>query len=297
MFYAMFCQTKHKIMKSNTKPTSAKRVLRATSHRSKEAGGIQAVAMALKLVAHLSKQTESVGVTSIAEALGTTKSRIHRHLQTLVQQGYARQEPISERYHIGPALINISISISENYDLVGMARSALIGLREALGHSAVVSRIEHDGVRVLLTLTGKSPIEIGVKPGSLLSLHATGQGKVTLAFGAQETRERILDSDLEALTPHTITTSRALAAELARVKKQGWATAPNETLIGMNALAAPVFDGRGVLAGTISIVDSIQYIPAVPSPEQIKHTLIAAAKVSASLGYKPRTATVVAASK
>jgi DNA-binding IclR family transcriptional regulator len=250
--------------------------------------------MALKLVAHLSRQAEPVGVTAIAEALGTTKSRIYRHLQTLLQQGYARQEPISERYHIGPALINIGLSISENYDLGGMARSALIGLRDALGHSAVVSRIEPDGIRVLLTLSGKSPIEIGVKPGSLLPLHATGQGKVTLAFGPQEMRERILGSELEALTPHTITTSRALAAELARVKKQGWATAPNETLIGMNALAAPVFDGRGVLAGTISIVDSIQYIPAVPRPEQIKQTLIAAAKVSASLGYKPRAAAVVA---
>jgi DNA-binding IclR family transcriptional regulator len=136
-----------------------------------------------------------------------------------------------------------------------------------------------------------------VKPGSLLSLHATGQGKVTLAFGPQETRERVLDSKLEPLTPHTITTSRALAAELARVKKQGWATAPNETLIGMNALAAPIFDGRGVLAGTISIVDSIQYIPAVPTPEQIKQTLIAAAKVSASLGYKPGAAAVVAESR
>lgn len=284
-------------MENKFRSPLAKRVVRAASPRSKEAGGIQAVVMALQLIAHLSKQTEAVGVTAIAEALGTTKSRIHRHLQTLVRQGYARQEAISERYHIGPALINIGISISENYDLVGMARGALRDLREALGHSAVVSRIESDGVRVLLTLSGKSPIEIGVKPGSLLSLHATGQGKVALAFGAPEVREHILDSDLEAFTPHTITTSRALAAELARVKKQGWATAPNETLIGMNALAAPVFDGRGVLAGTISIVDSIQYIPAVPTPEQIKHTLIAAAKVSASLGYKPRPVAPAAPAK
>jgi len=284
-------------MKTASKLTNAKNVLRTTSHRTKEADGIQAVVMALKLVAHLSRQPEPVGVTAIAEALGTTKSRIHRHLQTLIQQGYARQEAISERYHIGPALINIGISISENYDLVGMARSALTGLREALGHSAVVSRIEPDGIRVLLTLSGKSPIEIGVKPGTLLPLHTTGQGKVTLAFGPQEMRERVLDSKLEAFTPHTITTPRVLAAELARVKKQGWATAPNETLIGMNALAAPIFDGRGVLAGTISIVDSIQYIPAVPTPEQIKQTLIAAAKISASLGYKPGAAAVVAESK
>lgn len=285
------------MIKAVSLPTNAKKDLRTTSHRTKEAGGVKAVVLALKLVAHLSRQPEPVGVTAIAEALGTTKSRVHRHLQTLIQLGYARQEAISERYHIGPALINIGISISENYDLVGMARSALTGLREALGHSAVVSRIEPDGIRVLLTLSGKSPIEIGVKPGSLLPLHATGQGKVTLAFGPQETRERVLDSKLEAFTPHTITSSRALAAELARVKKQGWATAPNQTLIGMNALAAPIFDGRGVLAGTLSIVDSIQYIPAVPTPEQIKQTLLAAAKVSASLGYKPGAAGVVAEPK
>ncbi|MES2512368.1 MAG: IclR family transcriptional regulator [Pseudomonadota bacterium] len=252
------------------------------------AGGIQSVVMTLQVVAHLARQTEASGVTAIAEALGTTKSRIHRHLQTLVQQGYAQQEAISERYRIGPALINIGMTISENYDLVGLSRSALRELREVLGHSAVVSRVEPDGIRVLLAISGKSPIEIGVKPGSLLSLHGTGQGKVTLAFGDQDIRERVLGSSLAALTPHTITTSRALSAELAKVKKQGWATAPNETLVGLNALAAPVFDGRGLLAGTISIVDLIQYIPAVPSASQVKHLLIAASKISASLGYKPR---------
>ncbi len=112
---------------------------------------------------------------------------------------------------------------------------------------------------------------------------------MTLAFGNSDMRERTLDSVLQPMTPKTITSSRALVAELAKAKKQGWATAPSETLIGLNALAAPVFDGRGVLAGTISIVDSIQYIPAVPSAEQLRHLLIAAAKVSASLGYKPRS--------
>lgn len=251
--------------------------------------------MALRLVAHLSQQSEPVGVTSIAEALGTTKSRIHRHLQTLVQQGYARQEALGERYQVGPALVNVGMAVSANYDLVSMARAALKELREALGHSAVVSRIEPDGIRVLLTVQGKSAFEIGVKPGSLLSLHATAQGKVTLAFGDQQMRERVFDSELRVFTPHTLATSRALASELAKVKKQGWATSPNESLIGFNALAAPVFDARGVLAGTISIVDSVQYIPSVPTAEQIRHTLIAAAKISASLGYKPRPPAAAAA--
>ncbi|MES1980393.1 MAG: IclR family transcriptional regulator [Pseudomonadota bacterium] len=278
-------------MQARPKTTLPPPPLRFSTQTRRDPGGIQSVAMALRLVAHLSVQTEAVGVTAIAAALGTTKSRIHRHLQTLVQQGYAMQDRMTERYEVGPALINIGISISAKHDLVSVARDSLRELREVLGHSVVLSRIEPDGIRVLLTLPGKSLIEIGVKPGSLLPLHATAQGKVTLAFGDQEMRGRILDSALVPLTPKTITTSRALAADLAKTKRQGCATAPNETLIGFNALAAPVFDSRGVLAGTISIVDSIQYLGVVPTDEQIRHTLAAAARVSASLGYKPRAVT------
>ena len=54
------------------------------------------------------------------------------------------------------------------------------------------------------------------------------------------------------------------------MKKQGWATAANEVLFGMNALAAPVFDHRGHYAGAIAIVGSTQFIEAKPAAKQVK---------------------------
>ena len=68
--------------------------------------GIQSVVLALRVIEHLAQSRRPVGVTSLANALGTTKSRIYRHLQTLVQQGYIVRSEQLERYKVGSRLIS-----------------------------------------------------------------------------------------------------------------------------------------------------------------------------------------------
>jgi outer membrane protein TolC len=63
--------------------------------------GVQAVVLALRILEYLAPQRDAVGVTALAQALGTTKSRIYRHLRTLVQQGYIVQSAETERYRVG----------------------------------------------------------------------------------------------------------------------------------------------------------------------------------------------------
>jgi DNA-binding IclR family transcriptional regulator len=72
---------------------------------------------------------------------------------------------------------------------------------------------------------------------------------------------------------------------VAKVARQGFAVAPQEALMGVNALAAPVFDAAAELAGTITIVGSIQHLPATPPADIIAAVKNAAANVSARLGY------------
>jgi len=253
--------------------------------------GVQAVALTLRILEHLVRERRAVGVTSFAQALGTTKSRIFRHLQTLTAHGYLAQEPETERYQIGPRLISLGRQVSDNLDIVDIATPVLRQLRDALGHYTVISQVEHDGVRVLAAISGHSVVEIGVKRGSLLLYHASAQGKIALAFGSEETRRRVLRSRLEILTPFTIASAAALELELERVRRQGWAVGFNESLIGLNTLAAPVFDATGMLVATVGIVDSIQFIPETPSGDQIRETVAAAAQISELLGHHPSSAT------
>jgi DNA-binding IclR family transcriptional regulator len=87
------------------------------------------------------------------------------------------------------------------------------------------------------------------------------------------------------MTEHTIATPSALRAEIEQIRHQGWATAPNEALIGINTLAAPIFESSGAMVGAVAIVDSVQCLPPVPAPEQIAAVIEAARAVSSEFGY------------
>jgi DNA-binding IclR family transcriptional regulator len=55
--------------------------------------------------------------------------------------------------------------------------------------------------------------------------------------------------------------------------------------IGVNALAAPVFDHRRDWRGALALVGASQFIPETPSDAQIVHVTQAAAAASRRLGW------------
>jgi DNA-binding IclR family transcriptional regulator len=247
--------------------------------------GVQAVLLALRILEAMAAQRGPVGITELATALGTTKSRIHRHLQTLLQQGYVARDGDTERYVIGAALVALSYQAGENVDLGSAARQAMVELRDTLGHSTVVSRVEVSGLRVLSTVPGRAGIEVSVKPGSLLSYRSSAQGKVAIAFGPDSLRNLAEKAKSEPLTQFTITDREQWTGEIERVRAQGWAAAANEWVVGVNAIAAPIFGPGGALAGTIGIVDWIRALPSPPETRTLERVVAAAARISAALGY------------
>lgn len=250
--------------------------------------GVQAVVLTLRILEHLAQQGRPVGVTELAAALGTTKSRIYRYLQTLRQENYIIQSRGTERYQIGARLVTLTRASSESFELLTASYDTLGQLRDTLGHSTVISVPERSCVRVLATIIGKSNVEIGVRPGSTLPLNGSAQGKLVLAFGGKELEASVLCTEFVKLTPETIMDSGVLTREVAKVAEQGWAVAPNETMLGANALAAPVFDAAGELVATIAVLDSIQFLEPQPSEAQIRHVVDAACRISKRLGHAGR---------
>lgn len=254
--------------------------------------GVQAVEFALDILEYVAQQGATVGVSELARAFGTSKNRIHRHLQTLVSTGYLLRDSETERYGISARLMALGHAVSESFEISSAARQVAEELRDALGHAVAISQPEPGGSRIVMLVRNRSNIEIAVKPGSLLEYHASAQGKITLAFGPPTLLEAVLASDLSHLTPYTITAPERLRHEIEQVRRQGWACAPNEVMIGLNALAAPIFSGLGQFIGAIALTDSVQFIPEVPTSEQVHALLAAAGRISANLGYRePRRRT------
>lgn len=250
--------------------------------------GVRSVQLAFDVLEAVAAEQDEIGVSELANRLATTKGTVFRHLQTLAERGYVSQNPSSTRYKLGVRAHLLGQAAAGRIDLLAASEAPARALREETGITVVVSAVSVRGVTVMTTLLGKSPLEIGVRPGSELTLHATAQGKAAAAFAHPSLMPAIRRRGLTRETDHTIQDFDALAAELARCVARGYATAPEEETLGINALAAPILGQDGHALGTIAIVGSIQHIPRDPATEQIDAVLRAAAKVSWELGYAGR---------
>src|SRR4030095_3923116 len=100
--------------------------------------GVQAVVFALQILEYLAQHRSTVGVTDLARVFDTTKSRMHRHLQTLVAAGYVMRDDETERYRSGARLIAFGRAVSENFELTSAARPVMESLRTSLGHAVAL---------------------------------------------------------------------------------------------------------------------------------------------------------------
>jgi IclR family transcriptional regulator, KDG regulon repressor len=252
----------------------------------KETVGVQAVLFALEILEYVAVQREALGVTAIAEHFNTNKSKVFRHLRTLAQQGYVVQDQASERYRVGARMVALGHAINDSVDILREAEPVMRKVRNTLSHSVILGMMDKGGVRVVSVQSGKSAIEILVKPGSLLGYHYSAQGKIALAHGGAALVRKVLATDLTAMTHKTIANAKHLDKELLQIRKQGWAIAPDEMMMGLNALAVPIFDASGQIAATLAIVDSVQFVTAKPTKTQISTLMEAGQSISESLGFR-----------
>jgi DNA-binding IclR family transcriptional regulator len=244
--------------------------------------------LALRILDHLAEQASPVALTAIAQTFSASKSTVYRHLSALARHGFVRRDVSTGRYAIGIKLMVLGETSRGNFEIVIVARDALLKLRDTTGQAVSLCTLLDDDLVVLDLMHGRSVVEFTTRPGTRLALHASAHGKIWLAFGPEALIKKVISTPRQAWTSHTLTDARTIAAEVQAVHKRGWSTAPNQAVMGVNTLAAPVFDHRGVLAGSIAIVGSTQVIAPKPVPAQLSAVLEAARNVSRDLGWRGR---------
>jgi len=240
--------------------------------------------VSLRILELMAADGADLGVTQLADMLGMPKARVHRHLTSLRQEGYVTQNSKTSRYQIGWRLFLFGQQLVRQFNVVGLARPVMEELRDTVGQTIVISTFTDNHVVVLDLVRGRSPLEILLNPGTQYMLHSVAQGKLVLAYGNPALLQSLVATPLQSCTPNTIVDADRLQAEIDIVRKRGWAEAPEELFMGVNALAAPIFQSGGTLFGTLAIVGSIHFLPAKANPASVEALKSAAAKISALMG-------------
>jgi DNA-binding IclR family transcriptional regulator len=136
-----------------------------------------------------------------------------------------------------------------------------------------------DGIDCPQTVRAYVPI------GGRAPAHSVATGKAILAF-LPPARLADVAATMKRYTRRTVVGKDALAAELAQIRRRGFAVNRGEWEDGVGAIAAPVFDASGEAVASIGIILPVIRLTPAKVTQMSDLTVAAAAEVSRRLGHQ-----------
>lgn len=193
-------------------------------------------------------------VLTLAELSGRSalpKTTAHRLAGQLVAERLL-ERAADGRYSLGMRLFEIGELVPRHRSLSTVALPVMEDLREVTRqriHLAVL-----DGVDVLyVEILGSGGVPVTSRPGGRWPAHATGVGKVMLAYSPLAVVRERIEAGLTRFTPRTITTPGALTRSLQAIRSEGLAYDREESHLGISCVAAPIFGTNRKISAGLSV--------------------------------------------
>lgn len=214
-------------------------------------GSIQSIERAAAVIRLLATGPGRLRLGEVAAALGMPKGTAHGILRTLVQVGFVDHDTHSGRYWLGATLLDLGSARLDANELRARSMSWADPLAARSGEAVRVAILDEAEVLVVHSVFRPDRSAQSTGLGDRLPAHATALGKVLLAFSALG--GGLLDAELTAYTTRTLTDPARLAAELARIRVQGFGVDRGEHRAEAAGIAAPIHGYGGLVVAAVAV--------------------------------------------
>jgi DNA-binding IclR family transcriptional regulator len=191
-------------------------------------------------------------LTEIARRTKLPLTTVHRHVRELVDW-HALQRCPDGSYQIGARLWQLGLLSPIHAELRELASPHLQDLWSATGDTVHLAVREGNQALYVERLGGLRSVRVVSRPGVTLPLHATGVGKVLLAWAPPEVRRQVL-ARLPRITPFTVVEPARLTAQLTDVRRTGTAWTREEMALGASSIAVGVGGADGEIVAAVGLV-------------------------------------------
>lgn len=209
----------------------------------------------MDVLSALEQRGTGLTISELKDALALPRTTIYRILNTLQHHEIVRRDE-EGAYHLGRRLLTLAAQVASRaseIDLVAICQPHLDRLASELGEGVKVSVIDQEGILVLAAAQGRREYALTVAPGQHMPIHAGAASKLLLAHLEPAAIDTWLTKPLTAYTARTITDPKRLRAELARIKRLGWAQDKGENGPSIQAFAAPIMTKGGKVVAALSV--------------------------------------------
>ncbi|MCV2355337.1 IclR family transcriptional regulator [Paucibacter sp. B2R-40] len=214
--------------------------------------GIQSIEVGGALLTALAHHGRPLALKDLAREAAMAPAKAHPYLVSFIKLGLVEQEAVSGRYGLGPLALQLGLISLQQYDPVRLATPRIEDLALQLGHTVAIAVWGNRGPTIVRVAEAPSPVHISMRHGTVMGLRGTASGRL---FAAHLPAEAVLAA-LANETPHgqAPKIDAAFVTLLATTRKDGLASAHDGIVLGVSALAAPVFDDQGRIALSLTAI-------------------------------------------
>ncbi len=206
----------------------------------------------------LFKQDRTIlDLKEITRLTGMNKTSAYRYVNTLVELGFLKKDPLSKQVKLGPKAIIMGHGFVRGADVLQRIQPLVDEFHESHQVTIDLALLDEGSLFILYrretanTLTYRLPTITG-------SFNCSALGKAALAFLSDSERDEILGRlDLEKRTPNTIVDRNEIVEELRRTRERGYALNNEEYIPGIISIGAPLLHAHtGKVIGSVAFDSS-----------------------------------------
>jgi DNA-binding IclR family transcriptional regulator len=244
---------------------------------------------AIQILSLFDSENRELSAQDISKSLGIPSSTTYNYLKVLFQNEILSKNKNTNKFCLGFKIFKLGVLAAENISLFEIARPYLESIAKRSQETVVLTI--SDGLDILCvdTIESPKPVKLTMKKGVRLPLYSGAPGKVVLAYKDHAfLREMVQLRSLVKLSKNTITDLKELERELASIRKKGFSLSDSEVDLGAAALAVPIFDHKGLVIASLSLIGLKEAIFREDQQELLDIMKESARGISAELGYVER---------
>jgi len=212
---------------------------------------VQSLTRGLSVICAFDADNTEMTLSEVARKTGLTRATSRRILLTLVELGHVKTD--GRLFTLTARVLQLGFSYLSSLTLPEIAQPHLEHLAGKILESTSASVLDGAEIVYVARVPARRIMSVRISVGTRFPAYATSMGRVLLSGLSQaELDEHLATLNLTSLTSNTITAPSALAAELERVRGQGWAIVDQELEPGLISIAVPVRDRSGAIVAAIN---------------------------------------------
>ncbi len=205
---------------------------------------VQSLARGLRVIRAFNHERRRSTLSEIAAESGLARAVARRNLLTLQHLGYVAAQ--DRHFFLTPRVLELGYSYLSSLDLTDLAQEAMERLSQQVNESCSMAVLDGDEIVYIARITVRRLMSAALGVGTRLPAFATSMGRVLLAAKSDpELGSWLRNQTFRQITPHTLFKTKALKAEILRVRRQSYAFVAQELELGLCSIGVPICSAPG----------------------------------------------------